>query len=143
MYVPANPENPTWDETYRVSFRQWLTSSRKDRQEWFQLRQAAARTQHLVWQAEDRERADRIGRRIAGPQPVQPVQQPQPPRATRPRRQPRRIAEPRQQARRPSRSRRARPGWLSLDGLELLLLVLPVLAFIVCVGAVAIWHFTR
>ena len=87
MYVPVDADNPTWDRTVKVPLRRWLTSSGAERQEWFRLRQAAAHTQHLAWQAQDRERADRIARRIAGPQ----------------------------RSRRSKRPRRGRSGWLSFE----------------------------
>lgn len=38
--VPADPDNPSYDRTFTVSFWQWLTSSKADRQEWRRRRDA-------------------------------------------------------------------------------------------------------
>jgi len=42
--VPANAENPSFDDTFAVSTRRWLTSSAADRTEWARRRNAAAKT---------------------------------------------------------------------------------------------------
>jgi hypothetical protein len=42
--VPTNPDNPTFDNTFKVGFVRWLTSSKTDRGEWARRRNAAAKT---------------------------------------------------------------------------------------------------
>lgn len=41
--VPTDPNNPTYDSTYKVSFWEWLTSTKRERQLWRIRRDAAAR----------------------------------------------------------------------------------------------------
>jgi hypothetical protein len=43
LRVPVNAARPTFDETVKVGFFSWLTSSRADRQEWARRRNAAAK----------------------------------------------------------------------------------------------------
>ncbi|MGH3518810.1 MAG: hypothetical protein ACRDT2_04905 [Natronosporangium sp.] len=42
--VPSDPAVPTFDETTKVGFFRWLTSSGPERKEWARRRNAAART---------------------------------------------------------------------------------------------------
>lgn len=44
--VPADSSNPTWQDTYTVSFWKHLTSSKAERLEWKRLRDAATAHQH-------------------------------------------------------------------------------------------------
>lgn len=114
MYVPVDPQSPTWDRTVKIGFRQWLTSSKRQRQEWYRLRQAAARAQTLTWEAEGRERAERIARRVAGPQ----------------------------QRQRAGQTRQGSAWWVTMwywsSVAEMLVIVLPILVFVACVAG-AIW----
>jgi ferric-dicitrate binding protein FerR (iron transport regulator) len=41
--VPVDPENPTFDQTERITFRRWLTSTAEERREWTRRRNAAAK----------------------------------------------------------------------------------------------------
>jgi hypothetical protein len=41
--VPSDPDNPTFDDTFEVNTRQWMTSSKADRLEWQRRRNAAAK----------------------------------------------------------------------------------------------------
>lgn len=41
--VPSDAAAPSFDETFKVGFLQWLTSSKADRQEWMTRRNIAAR----------------------------------------------------------------------------------------------------
>jgi hypothetical protein len=41
MRVPSSADNPTYDETFKVGFWRWLTSSKADRVEWARRRNAA------------------------------------------------------------------------------------------------------
>jgi len=41
--VPMDPERPTFDQTFKVGFVQWLTSKADERREWMRRRNAAAR----------------------------------------------------------------------------------------------------
>jgi hypothetical protein len=42
MRVPTSATEPTFDQTFRVGFWRWLTSSKPDRAEWARRRNAAA-----------------------------------------------------------------------------------------------------
>lgn len=42
LRVPASAEEPTFGDTINISFRQWLTSSSADRNEWARRRNAAS-----------------------------------------------------------------------------------------------------
>lgn len=42
--VPSDAAAPTFDQTFKVGFLQWLTSSGADRHEWTRRRRAAAQT---------------------------------------------------------------------------------------------------
>lgn len=42
--VPSDPANPTYTDAYTVTFWQWLTSTKRDRNEWRRRRDAATRT---------------------------------------------------------------------------------------------------
>ena len=46
--VPTDPDTPTYDHTFTVSFWQWLTSSAADRHEWRRRRDAAIPTSRSV-----------------------------------------------------------------------------------------------
>lgn len=52
--VPANPDAPTFDDTFTVGFGKWLTSSAAERKEWARRRNAAAR----LAASRQRQRAD-------------------------------------------------------------------------------------
>lgn len=56
--VPSNPDSPTFDDTFKVSFGRWLTSKKTDRHEWARRRNAAAKlaAQNQVARAAERER---------------------------------------------------------------------------------------
>ena len=41
--VPVDGDNPTFDDTFKVGFGKWLTSSAAERKEWARRRNAAAR----------------------------------------------------------------------------------------------------
>jgi len=41
--VPTDPDRPTFDQTTKVSFWQWFTSSKPDRKEWQRRRNAGAK----------------------------------------------------------------------------------------------------
>lgn len=153
MYVPVDPQNPTWDATFKVGFWRWLTSSKRERQEWFRLRQAAARNQTQQRQVEDRDRAARLSQWIAGQPPQQPTTaatsattsataSPAPPRIGRSAELPQAPRTARPPRRAAPRKPRRRRGRFDLDGMlygvELLLIVGPVLVFVIC-GAGLIW----
>lgn len=42
--VPNNPDQPTFDDTFKVGFWRWLISSAADRKEWARRRNAAVST---------------------------------------------------------------------------------------------------
>jgi hypothetical protein len=42
--VPTDAQNPTFDNTTKIGFFKWLTSSKTDRIEWARRRNAAAQT---------------------------------------------------------------------------------------------------
>lgn len=42
--VPANPDNPTFNNTIKIGLWRWLTSSAADRKEWARRRNVAAKT---------------------------------------------------------------------------------------------------
>lgn len=46
--VPNDPQNPTYDDAFTVSFWQWLTSSAADRKEWQRRKNAAIPTSASV-----------------------------------------------------------------------------------------------
>jgi hypothetical protein len=54
--VPADPANPTFDETTKVSFWQWFTSSKADRKEWQRRRNAGAKLADANRKAQRKER---------------------------------------------------------------------------------------
>lgn len=41
--VPMNPNRPTFDETFKVSFWRWMKSSAYERREWVRRRGSAAK----------------------------------------------------------------------------------------------------
>lgn len=41
--VPSDADTPTFDQTFKVGFWRWLTSSGTDRKEWGRRRNAAAK----------------------------------------------------------------------------------------------------
>jgi hypothetical protein len=41
--VPSNPDNPTFDDTFKVGRMQWLKSSKSERDEWKRRRNLAAK----------------------------------------------------------------------------------------------------
>lgn len=43
MRVPADPDNPTFDDTFDVSFGRWFRSTAAERKEWTRRRNAAAK----------------------------------------------------------------------------------------------------
>lgn len=45
--VPRSPISPTFDDTFTVSFWQWLTSTKAERADWAARRNCAARTAQL------------------------------------------------------------------------------------------------
>lgn len=59
MRVPADPDNPTFDTTFKVGFMRWLTSSAAERKEWARRRNAAAQTARHNQNARAKEWADR------------------------------------------------------------------------------------
>lgn len=48
MRVPADPNNPTYDNTFNVGFWRWLTSNAAERKEWARRRNAATRTGNVA-----------------------------------------------------------------------------------------------
>ncbi len=46
--VPSDPDNPSYDDTFTVSFWRWLTSSKADRGEWRRRKNAAIHTSSSV-----------------------------------------------------------------------------------------------
>jgi hypothetical protein len=73
--VPADADHPTFDDTFEVSTRKWMTSSKADRQEWERRRNLAAQTAQAgqeqrigEWTAERsaRVKAKRQAKRDAG-----------------------------------------------------------------------------
>jgi hypothetical protein len=52
MRVPANPDHPTYDHTFRVGFWQWFTSSTAQRKEWARRKRAAIGTGRIDRQLE-------------------------------------------------------------------------------------------
>ena len=52
--VPVDGDNPTFDDTFKVGFGKWLTSSAAERKEWARRRNAAAR----LAASRQRQRAD-------------------------------------------------------------------------------------
>lgn len=61
--VPTDADNPSYDSTFTVSFRQWLTSSAADRKEWQRRKNAAIATSRSVRAA--RARAEQAGQKAA------------------------------------------------------------------------------
>lgn len=41
--IPVDADTPTFDNTFKVSFRRWMTSSATERKEWARRRNSAAR----------------------------------------------------------------------------------------------------
>jgi len=54
--VPVSADAPTFDETFKVSFWQWLTSKAPERKEWMRRRNAAAKVAMRNQEARRRER---------------------------------------------------------------------------------------
>lgn len=54
--VPNSADNPTYDDTFKVGFWRWLTSSAADRKEWARRRNAAIPTSRSVRYADERAR---------------------------------------------------------------------------------------
>ena len=52
--VPSDPNQPTFDHTFKVSFVRWLTSKGPERKEWMRRRNAAAKVAYR--NQEDRRR---------------------------------------------------------------------------------------
>lgn len=48
MRVPTDPDNPTYDQTFKVGFWRWLTSSASERKEWARRRNAAIPTSRSI-----------------------------------------------------------------------------------------------
>lgn len=44
MRVPSDPDNPSYDHTFRVGFWRWFTSKSHERKEWTRRRNAAIHT---------------------------------------------------------------------------------------------------
>lgn len=44
LRVPSNPSAPSFDDTFKVGFWQWLGSKKHDRVEWARRRNVAAQT---------------------------------------------------------------------------------------------------
>jgi hypothetical protein len=59
MRIPNDPMQPTFDQTFRVGFWAWLTSSADDRREWARRRNVAANTARLNQNTQVGEWADR------------------------------------------------------------------------------------
>lgn len=59
--VPRDPNSPTFDDTFKVSFWRWLTSSAADRKEWMRRRNAAAKVAMRNQEARRRERWQQRG----------------------------------------------------------------------------------
>lgn len=57
--VPESAETPTFDHTFKVSFRRWLTSKAAERKEWMRRRNAAAKVAMRNQEARRRERWSR------------------------------------------------------------------------------------
>ncbi|NJP33704.1 hypothetical protein [Micromonospora thermarum] len=62
--VPVDPDRPSYDHTFTVTFRQWLTSRRPERMEWVRRRK-------IAWKAQQQP--------AAGQAPPMPPTQPLPP----------------------------------------------------------------
>jgi hypothetical protein len=41
--VPVSGEEPTFDDTFKISFWRWLTSKSAERREWFNRRRAGSK----------------------------------------------------------------------------------------------------
>lgn len=49
--VPSDPNQPTFDHTFKVGFVRWLSSKPAERKEWMRRRNAAARVAQVNQQA--------------------------------------------------------------------------------------------
>lgn len=47
--VPTDPENPTYDQTFKLSFRQWLFCKADERREWVRRRKIADKITREQW----------------------------------------------------------------------------------------------
>ena len=67
MRVPNDPVEPSFDQTFRVGFWAWLTSSKTDRVEWARRRNVAARIAEVNQNRRVEDWADRHRHEHEGP----------------------------------------------------------------------------
>lgn len=74
MRVPADPQNPTFDNTIKVSFGRWFTSSAADRREWTRRRKAATKVANAAGGPAHHAAVDSRRQRLAERYPAQQPQ---------------------------------------------------------------------
>lgn len=68
--VPNDAETPRMDDTTKISFRRWFTSSRSDRDEWVRRRNVAQKIAHQEWAGPDERLLDTPAHTTRGEDPA-------------------------------------------------------------------------